>query len=160
MRTVWRYSVIAAFTCVLLACGSGPLVIDVDLPVNQNSPFEQLTKNNGGIFFQFDLLVAQPNFVNDLDANGTSIRFPSGTLLLPPTSNTYDLTEVQLDPNRFYRVRMFGQFKGSTNPEYTAVGDCPLKRSLKTSNTIVLCLGASGTSPLCVDETLFKDCPK
>lgn len=154
---------IALLACatVVVGCGSGPIVLDVDLPTNQASPFPDLIANNGGVFFQFDPLVANPSNIDDVMMGAPSITFPASLPLLPPDSLNYELTEVNLESSTRYRVLMFGTLDSTnmTTPKYEATGDCPLQLDLKDRNLIHLCLGLTSTNPLCVEQTPFSQCP-
>ncbi len=156
------------------ACGSGPILIDVDTPVNQVSPFavppqafsETLTTTSGAcVFFQFDPLNPLPTSISDL-SGGSSIVFPDQPA--DPDNVSYDVSAAPLDPDTFYRVTMFGSIDpagcvGSTAsvPKYQSLSDCPLKLSLGDENNVHLCLGviSATETPLCTDLLPFSSCP-
>ena len=161
MRPLLKYFMTLLAALSLSTCGSNTIRIDVDLPVNQTSPFVTLIAGpNPGIFFQFDRLVSNPGSIDDTDGS-TAIFFPDDEPpFLEPNNESFDISAVGLDETRAYRVKMFGTLDSTPPADFEGVGDCPLHPALGNSNIIHVCFGATSPTPLCTDTLPFSLCPK
>jgi hypothetical protein len=146
---------------LLAGCGDNTAVIDIDLPIDQASPFVELNQGTGSVFFQFDPLQNNPTSINDLDGSKTGVQFPKEQPFLQPDKSSYDISEINLDDDTFYRVTLFGILSPTdTVAKYKGVGDCPLKKSLGASNLVHVCFGLATGTPICPDQVKFDDCPR
>ena len=153
-------TLVALLACAQLSCGKGPTVIDIDLPVNQASPFDELLNTPAAsIFFQFDPLSSNATSINDITGIG-GITFPTDTGF-QPNSTSFDISQVPIDDNTAYRVTVLGSIDGlfSLNAKYRGVADCPLIKRLGEDNVLNVCFGLSTLTAVCVDTTPFANCP-
>lgn len=153
-----------------LFSGCGGNQVEIDVVLASNSTQNELKKISqdmqiglsAGVFFIVDELKTSPFSINDLLSGGTTYSEPNINAGLgdDPLQKNFKISTASLNPNAFYRVQMVARnINGGTT--HIGVSDCPLKISLKETNSIRICFGANdpGDPPLCAGQTVFTSCP-
>lgn len=157
------------FMMALGSCGGGSQV-EIEVVLASNGTQNELKKISqdmqlglsAGIFFVLDELKTVPVSINDLLAGGINYSEPdiSAGLGNDPLQSEFKISTSTLSPNSFYRVRMIARnINGGTT--HIGTSDCPVKISLKETNSVRICFGVDDPAdpPLCAGLTNFNDCP-
>jgi hypothetical protein len=151
------------------SCGGGAQV-NLDVVLASNSSDNVLIKISqdlqiglsAGVFFVLDELKATPVSVDDVLTGGDTYSEPdlNNSVGNDPLQDEFKVSTASLTSTSFYRIKMIARDSNGAIT-HTGTGDCPVKISLKDTNTVKICFGKNNPSdpPLCAGLTNFNNCP-